>query len=58
MNNIDLAVFAIGIVISGVCMYIFEEEKKNRIKRKKQFNEDVEKGLKRINYGYRKLLED
>ena len=57
MDNIDLAVFASVILISGICMYIFEE-KKNRIKRKKKFDEDVEIGLKKINYGYCKLVGD
>ena len=36
MDNMDLIVFASVIIISGLCMYIFEENKKNRIKKKKK----------------------
>ena len=42
----DLVIFASVIMISGLCFYIFEENKKIRIKRKKKFDEDVEIGLK------------
>ena len=56
MDNMDLVLFASVIIISGICMYIFEENKKVRIKRKKKFNEDVEKGLIRLNYGCCKFV--
>ena len=46
MDNMDLVLLASVIIISGLCMYIFEEKKKIRIKRKKKFDEDVESGLK------------
>ena len=36
MDNMDLIVFASVIIISGLCMYIFEENKKIRIKKKKK----------------------
>ena len=52
MDNMDLIVFASVIIISGLCMYIFEENKKKRIKRKKKFDEDVEKGLKNLSDGF------
>ena len=55
MDNMDLIVFASVIILSGLCMYIFEEKKKFRIKRKKKFDEDVEKGLKILNNGCRKF---
>ena len=42
----DLVIFASVIMISGLCFYIFEENKKIRKKRKKKFDEDVEIGLK------------
>ena len=58
MDNMDLIVFASVIIISGLCMYIFEENKKIRIKKKKKFDEDVEKGLKRLNYGCRKFVRE
>ena len=52
----DLIVFASVLIVSGLCMYMFEEKKKNRIKRKKKFDEDVEKGLENLNYGCRKFV--
>ena len=42
----DLVIFASVLMISGLCLYIFEENKKIRKKRKKKFDEDVEIGLK------------
>ena len=56
MDNIDLVVFASVIIVSGLCMYIFEENKKIRIKKKKKIDEDVEKGLRNLNYGCRKFV--
>ena len=58
MDNMDLIVFASVIVISGLCMYIFEENKKIRIKRKKKFDEDVEIGLKILKNGCSKFDKD
>ena len=46
MDNMDLVIFASVLMISGLCLYIFEENKKIRKKRKKKFDEDVEIGLK------------
>ena len=58
MDNMDLVLFASVIIISGLCMYIFEEKKKIRIKRKKKFDEDVETGVKILKNGCSKFNKD
>ena len=55
MDNMDLLVFASVIIISSLCMYIFEENKKDRKKRKKKFDEDVEIGLNKLKNGCSKF---